>query len=826
MLKTALATLAAVLVSNPVLDAHAAPDSHASTAMQRTFPSYPGDATGRPETVTVQVAPLADERRRFALASTQAQRDDAPKTRVVDEAADAPRVHSGSPLFDALFAMALDDARLDSVSEIRDDAYNGGQPIPCRCFQTGEKWHYVWTRDLSYAANLGLAWLDPDRAVASLLFKTSGFRPGVTPPAGLPEGSTQIVQDTGSGGSWPVSTDRVTWAWGAAATLDALGGPARAEFAHRAYAALRGTLEADRLAAFDAASGLYGGEQSFLDWRTQTYAPWIVDNLSRMSGSRSLSTNVAHYQALRLAARLARELGDGVAASRYDGWADALRTAIDHVFWLDDVKQYASLATDDAVPLPLHKFDLLGTSLVILSGIAPPERAAEALARYPHAPFGAPVIAPQQPGVYVYHNRAIWPFVSAYELRAAAAVKNAAIASHAFDSLQRAAALNLSNMENLEWLTAKPRFDDGPAINSRRQLWSVAAYLSAVVEGVFGLHVTPQGLRVAPFLTAAARRALGQGDRATLSGFRFQDRALTVTLALPPMPAGESVGYYPLLRATLDGRPIEGDVDVRRLDDQPHRIELAFGPLERGDTRIARVPEVDALSHGDPRVFAPGVPALHALEREGTRLRLRFDRPAGAGDEEVRYDIHRDGTRVAQGLTALEWTDPEPATPGTRRCYAVEAIYARTGQHSHPSAAACFDEGAVQRVAPGDAFTLDHAGRVGFELVYDNHAHDITTGITNAVKVLSVLDAQGREVARGVVQMPHVDPRDGGHPLRVSTQVRATLPAGRYRATLEDFFNMSDLQSNATYGGPGGKGGPLNAAHVEALQVVALPPGP
>ena len=51
--------------------------------------------------------------------------------------------------------------------------------------------------------------------------------------------------------------------------------------------------------------------------------------------------------------------------------------------------------------------------------MAPPQRAAQALARYPHAPFGAPVIAPQQPGVPVYHNRAIWPFVTAYALKAA-----------------------------------------------------------------------------------------------------------------------------------------------------------------------------------------------------------------------------------------------------------------------------------------------------------------------------------------------------------------------------------------------------------------------
>ena len=53
----------------------------------------------------------------------------------------------------------------------------------------------------------------------------------------------------------------------------------------------------------------------------------------------------------------------------------------------------------------------------------------------------------------VYHNRALWPFVTAYGLRAATHVKNVAVADAAYDSLMRGAALNMSNMENLEWLS-------------------------------------------------------------------------------------------------------------------------------------------------------------------------------------------------------------------------------------------------------------------------------------------------------------------------------------------------------------------------------------
>lgn len=795
--------------------------------MTYRFPPDSGDPAGRDETVSVESSTLPGGWRRFTLRTTQALRDAAPQQRVVDERPDAPVVHSPSPLFDALFAMTLDEVRLNSVDEIRDAAYNHGRPIACRGFQTGELWHYVWTRDLSYAAHLGLAWLDPQRTATSLLFKISGWREGVAPPPCLPADSLQIVQDTGSGGSWPVSTDRVSWAWAAQSVLDTLDAPARQDFAARALAALRGTVEADRLAAFDTGSGLYGGEQSFLDWRVQSYAPWITDHLARMAGSRALSTNVSHHQALQLLARLCAQAGDLAGAQRYAGWAEALRSAMDRVFWLDDVQQYASLTSDDGQPVALHKFDLLGLSLAIVAGVVPPQRAAQALARYPHAPFGAPVIAPQQPGVPVYHNRAIWPFVSAYALRAAARVGNSAVAGHAFDSLWRAAALNLSNMENLEWLSARPRFDDGPVINSRRQLWSVAGYLCAVAESVFGLQVDGEGLHIAPFLTTASRLALGDGDSATLSGLCYRGHALTIALKLPPLPAPlAGPAWYPVQEIRLNGQPVPARIGLQQLAASgANTIEVAFAAPVPGDTRITRVPRVDPLDRADPQVVAPDVPArLSAVRQASGAIVLRFEAPPHRTP--LRYDIYRDGRRVATALAATTWTD-DSTQPGVAHVYAVQAVCPVSGHHSHLSEPVRLEDGgAVQGVRPGEFFTRQSAGPVGLELRYDNHAFETQTGVTNAVKILQVLDEQGAEVARGIVQMPHIEPHLGWHPWRLSTQVRTALPAGRYRAELLDFFNMSYLQSNASYEGPGGRSGPLNAARIDRLQIVTLPATP
>lgn len=284
------------------------------------FPAYPGDSTGlaagAPYEVRVHVDVGRPGARRFDLRTTASQRAGDPQARTIQEAAGRPFLASGSVLFDALFAQAVDDARQASVAEIRDGSYNEGRPIPCQCFETGEKWHYVWTRDLSYALDLGLVGLDPQRAVASLLFKTSGFRPGVPVPAELPDSAEQIIQDTGSGGRWPVSTDRVVWALGAERTLAELAGPAREDFARRAYRALRGTVEADRVAAFDVRDGLYGGEHSFLDWREQSYPGWVVDDLTAIAQFKTLSTNVGELRALHNGAPVAagdlRAVGDRV----------------------------------------------------------------------------------------------------------------------------------------------------------------------------------------------------------------------------------------------------------------------------------------------------------------------------------------------------------------------------------------------------------------------------------------------------------------------------------------------------------------------------------
>ncbi|WP_199538695.1 MULTISPECIES: esterase [unclassified Duganella] len=837
--------LGALSLALPALTASAA------TTLSTSYPTW----DGKQETVRYATPDAGAPLRSYTQSTTMRVRDGGKQEIGYAEAEGLPSVRSGNLAFDALFALAGAEMKQDSVGEIRDGSYNGGKAIACDCFETGELWHYVWTRDLSYAASLGLGMLDPRRVRNSLEFKLSGYRDGVRPGAhvaGSADG-LQIIQDTGSGGSWPVSTDRVSWAFGAEEALKALAPEERKAFAATALRALSNTLENDRLAAYDPADGLYNGEESFLDWREQSYANWIAGDLACMATSKALSTNVGHYKALTLAARLAREQGDAALADKYAAWAADLKRAINQRLWQADAGMYSSLTAGHFDGAPMYKYDWLGQSLAIITGIADRKQAESILAHYPHGPLGAPVIYPQQPGVAIYHNRAMWPFVTAFGLKAAAMSGNVAVADAAYDTLMRGAALNLSNMENLEWLSGQPMLKDrqgqrdlsGPVVDSRRQLWSVGAYLGMVVGGVFGVQTTDDGIALRPFVTARLRReAFAGSDTVTLNNLALRGKRVQVRLSLPPAARGD--GYYEVDAVTLNGKPAAASLAWSALDAD-NVIEIRLGKLVAGQ-QVKRSLGAQPLAV-DPAVYAPPEPRIVKLER-GT-----YDFPTlhleGAGKGVV-YNIYRNGKLATQRVTARTWADRRATLPGhgesDNLCYSVEAMYAGSGNRSHHTAPVCLNNGVEiaagdRRVlssvaeadgriagwgAPGDTFAVqdikvERDGAYALQLKYRNTAHQVNLGISGGVKWMTLKDGNGAVVAQGVVALPH-SPASAGPSW--STPVKAALKAGSYRMELGDFYNMSYLQSNASYGDAGGVKGPSNRFDIHGVRIMPLPRAP
>jgi len=151
-----------------------------------------------------------------------------------------------------------------------------------------------------------------------------------------------------------------------------------------------------------------------------------------------------------------------------------------------------------------ERFDLLGNSLAILSGIASPSRADEMISWIEEECAGMredgdlavdmppnffPYIKPEDPDWLIryseynnpgeYHNGGIWPFICGFYVAALVAAKRYRLAEEKLMALTEM--IRLANDNNLEygfneWIKAQ----DGKPMGQEWQTWSAALYLYAV----------------------------------------------------------------------------------------------------------------------------------------------------------------------------------------------------------------------------------------------------------------------------------------------------------------------------------------------------------
>ena len=371
-----------------------------------------------------------------------------------------PQFESTSLLLTALYNMSLDEM----VMLMEEDG----------TFRTGKEWAGVWTRDISYATLLSLAWLAPERCMESLRRKVSDNR---------------IIQDTGTGGAWPVSSDRVVWALAAWEIYKYTGDK---EWLTEAFETVKNSLEADSLMVSDPATGLKRGESSFLDWRKQTYPLWMEP--ADIYASLNLGTNAAYCQALRVTGLMARELG------REDHWstdAEQLRDSINTHLWQEEKGFYGQYLYGRYSRSLSSRSEALGEAFTVLFDIADEARKQLVLQNTPVTPFGITCIFPQIPGIPPYHNNGIWPFVQAFWTMANAAEKRVDAVESGLASIIRPAALFLTNKENF---VAETGDFAGTEINSDRQLWSVAAMLAMHHRILLGISFEIDRLKFDPVI--------------------------------------------------------------------------------------------------------------------------------------------------------------------------------------------------------------------------------------------------------------------------------------------------------------------------------------
>jgi hypothetical protein len=392
-----------------------------------------------------------------------------------------PQLNSGKVLIDALYNLGLDE----TVMNIEDDG----------TFRTGKEWPGVWTRDVSYSVFLSLGILEPEICKTSLMRKVSNGR---------------IIQDTGTGGAWPVSSDRTTWIIAAYELYKITGDE---EWLNTIYPIIEKSLQTDLKTIVDPETGLMRGESSFLDWRKQTYPKWM--NSVDIYESLCLGTNAVHYRAYEIMAEIAQIKGND--PIQYTKVAETIKQAINKHLWQEDKGYYGQFIYGRTYKTLSSKSETLGEAFCVLFDIADNEKSKKVIENTPMVPFGAACVYPQIPKIPPYHNNGIWPFVQAFWNISAAKQLNYSALEHGLASFYRATGLFLTNKENF---VADNGDFQGTEINSDRQLWSVAGNMALIYRILLGMNFEKDGIELKPVVPEA------YGDKITVTNFKYRNATI------------------------------------------------------------------------------------------------------------------------------------------------------------------------------------------------------------------------------------------------------------------------------------------------------------
>jgi Bacterial alpha-L-rhamnosidase 6 hairpin glycosidase domain len=639
-----------------------------------------------------------------------------------------PQLASSERLLDALYRMSLEELQ----QLVRDDG----------AFSAGAKWPGVWTRDVSLSAVLGLAMIAPDATRKSLMAKV--------------DSAGRIIQDTGTGGSWPMSTDRMAWALAAWEVYAVTGD---GDWLRNAYDIIRRSAEADLHAAFDRVTGLFHGESSFLDWREQSYPRWM-DPKDIYQGE-ALGTNAIHYATYRILGNMSRALGEP--SRRWDAIADTVQRGMNAHLWQATRGWYGQYRYGRNFSSLSPRSEGLGESLAMIYGVATPAQRTRLSASAPVVEFGEPSFWPYIPGEALYHNAAIWPFVNAYWTWAAAEAGNPAGVERGLATIYRPAALFLTNKENM--VAATGHFE-GTVLNSDRQLWSVAGNLAMTYRVLFGMRLEPDRLVFRPMVPHA------YGGERTLRNLHYRGSTLTITVR----GFGDGVA-----RALLDRRPVSRS-EISAALEGAHTLEIEMNGhwpdaraalVENRYTPAAPVVEL----WGDTLVWSPVSGATsYGIYRDGQRVGIARDTHAAVrqGDGLSEYQV------AAINAGGLESFLSEPIRVVSESAVRIIQPVSQLLEHVHQgfTGAGYVSLTRERNTSVQIPIAVSTTGMYSIDVRYANGNGPINSGDKAAMRTLLV---DGRPV--GIVVMPHRGTdlwTDWGY----SNPLQVALPAGAHLLTL------------------------------------------
>lgn len=453
---------------------------------------------------------------------------------------------------------------LDNLLQINTLPFHAGQfpksgllPSEGRFYRAGGDYQEPWTRDATVNSWNAGSLLEPDVA-QNTLFAVLG----------RDEKGQAIVQRDNQ---W---WDKVIWVTGAWNHYLTTGDR---KFLTTAYGVSSRLLAAMHAERFDKEFGLYQGPSFFNDGIAGYPAPpasptdaqgsTFVLDYRGTDKLMTLSTNCLYVAAYENAAKMADALGEPGAAT-YRANAVALKRSINRRLWMPSEGRYGYLLHGDGALR--GKLDSTeegcGLAFAILFDVASPKQAKSILSRthidpkgitdtYPHYPR----YSDAHPG---RHNVVVWPMIQGLWARAATKLHDTNAFTTQMNDLAHLAESSKGNFYEIydsKTGAVEGGWQSGIHFNSvPNQTWSATAYLSMVLNGIFGMRFDPKGLRFEPLVPNG-------WSGAKLSGIAYRGATLDLTVK----GTGTRLASVKLDGITLNGGHVASNLQGR------HTIELS-----------------------------------------------------------------------------------------------------------------------------------------------------------------------------------------------------------------------------------------------------------
>ncbi len=389
-----------------------------------------------------------------------------------------PVYYSDQPIIDALFSLA--------IREICDSIPRG---------------------NIVYPAYLSLAALTPDEVLAALKTQVKATTDGMI-----------IMQSAGMGGSWPVTTNRISWAMAMWEIYKVTGDKS---ILSEALKTIDNTLNIDMRTSWDDRHKLMRGAFTLPDKIDEQYPLWMdaVDIYESMS----LGANVMSAYAFKVRDMILSELSDNEFEPMWVGIDREISNSVNTRLWRPNAGVYGQYLYGGVYPILSTVNDNFAQALAVIFDIANPEMAKSIISRTPYTDFGIsplfPLYKSQQDangnsGGTSALTQAFWNIASAKARNMKAVEKGigAALRSAAFYAAGKDRAFVVST-QNGRYIP-----EEAPG------KWNNAGMASLVLRVIMGMEYTPDGITFNPIVPSSL-----PGEK-SLSGLKYRQANLSVKI--------------------------------------------------------------------------------------------------------------------------------------------------------------------------------------------------------------------------------------------------------------------------------------------------------